>query len=1281
LSLLFLSITKYRRQHQSPKMPPKRGKKRAAEDEDDNLAPKTSQKVNKGPPRKKRAASHQKLSEEEDDEGPAPSKSRSARERKSVEEKQPNEDDESPSKGKTAKPTNRQRKKKTEVRGPVQDPAIPGWQIKPVSRKGSGTSKRTMSNQSRSVRRTSVEEVFFTDQNLARLIARENQIKALRVLRTEEVTKSQPILSSENTTQAQSAPQTAPASPSTHQRLVDRLFTGIARPNRNWSCEVEEYTSPKSRAKTWIPIPRVLFWLNDNTGKSEKRWLGQLILSESMDVSLARRIAPGIANAINRFSGSVIEISHAKIPPRLQTHPVTELIFEAAIRRQNTGSRRNFPAPYFEMKDGYYYAVWRVSLIDPTTQKTWQYTGRCNATTGPESVSTPYTPGLQFHIAIVRGAVNNIHTRPLAVHQDSNGRDVHDSNMPDPIPEIPSTHLVVPWDLSISKRQACLNVEAVARTLVVATHGLEIDEPSLKALVKDLSNSFNGAPRQRAEKKNGGGKLYTPNRKVRDRSLWIKPSKKAANQIDHSVGYGKLPSIQIKSLDRTRIIPAIDALNQTWAETGDIKLAWIALAKAAYGINQAIADGSPAQAACHRSEDDQSCNLSHTCGSCGNALLCMRTIDGTLGLRVCSPCDHKDRKRYPLGLAHAVAQSSLRVLVHHELQAAGLEVTDQKAQDTFEQASQQLTALFKDSVQPGAKWIDGYSGKERIQMTEVLYGREPSAMSIDAVFAYATGPNGIVQHVKDNFALCSQAVNFAKYIHLPAWMSFLSYHLSVYDKHLAYDLSDEEWDIHSRNVIRTAKQHSAIREKARHQKLYRKKHPASEKRLTLDRHEWRSGQFHVFDKSGNKDQPWQQERNRINVQGDGRLFTSLDLRSSMRDLARKTEAEFGVGLPRGVIDDCPWFCNDDPPPGWSWNMCNSLIRAVFRRLRETCNGLDDTEDEPGCIFIEIIFIACVWIWEDKGRDAEIGKCWSYDEKLAFFEEYREFLSLPIVFSTKNPISFAVTHKRHGRPMRTGWQEQPTELEHRYNLLNNMLLETQTSNFAKSNFQTKQYDEIKQLLRDVQQNKLGPDVPDFDETGLFGQWYDSEMPQVKTVSSDLLEDLLDVDEDEAFDWIPTVDMGLPVDFDDEGLEGEGSEDSGAEEGEGDEGDDDDSDDDGDGGEQGGDGDDDGEEDDDGDEDNNQGKRSGGDKFNRVKLSVKAAKGHREDDGDEETIADLTKDFDATFEWVSTARAKHAKMPVVSTFLSDMQEAVVIPDREVYDHTKQQMLDWIKQNAPA
>lgn len=257
-----------------------------------------------------------------------------------------------------------------------------------------------------------------------------------------------------------------------------------------------------------------------------------------------------------------------------------------------------------------------------------------------------------------------------------------------------------------------------------------------------------------------------------------------------------------------------------------------------------------------------------------------------------------------------------------------------------------------------------------------------------------------------------------------------------------------------------------------------------EEREELDRAEWRSGRFHTFDKSGEEEKPWHVERSSILTKKLDWPISTLD---RIRRLVLKIQSEFGVRLPQGTVDDCPWLLHiDSMPAPWGWDMCMDLMTEVYWRLKEHCNGLDPTEDDPECVFIEIIFIACIWIWTDKGsdKDTETGKFWDYDQKLALSKDYAEFLGLPVVLAIKNPLCFAVGHKLHSHTMRSGWRKAPTKLSHRNNERQNMLLETQTSNYAKHNFETKDYPAIKNLLRENRQSSLGPAVADFQRTGVF-----------------------------------------------------------------------------------------------------------------------------------------------------------------------------------------------------
>ena len=163
----------------------------------------------------------------------------------------------------------------------------------------------------------------------------------------------------------------------------------------------------------------------------------------------------------------------------------------------------------------------------------------------------------------------------------------------------------------------------------------------------------------------------------------------------------------------------------------------------------------------------------------------------------------------------------------------------------------------------------------------------------------------------------------------------------------------------------------------------------------------------------------------------------------------------------------------------------------------------------------------MWCWQDKGEKKENGKHWDYQQKLAFRAEYSEFFDLRVVPYTYNSLCFAVTHKLHGHAMRTGWKRDATSLADRSTESSeqNMLLETQFSNCLKSNFETKTYPDLKQAVRDVTVDSMGPKDQ---HTGL-GMWFDTNETQITEFpdGDELIDNLLDIDEDDGFGFEDAV----------------------------------------------------------------------------------------------------------------------------------------------------------------
>lgn len=132
-------------------------------------------------------------------------------------------------------------------------------------------------------------------------------------------------------------------------------------------------------------------------------------------------------------------------------------------------------------------------------------------------------------------------------------------------------------------------------------------------------------------------------------------------------------------------------------------------------------------------------------------------------------------------------------------------------------------------------------------------------------------------------------------------------------------------------------------------------------------------------------------------------------------------------------------------------------------------------DTPDTIFLEIMYQAC-------------------DPK------YRDFLGLPLVAWARHPFCIAIAHKTHKKQMRTGWTTgEPDSLSQRDDLINNILIETQSSNFFKHDFDQSTYPKLLEMIKEITVPKdlYDPDMDcelceDFETTALAEAGVDDAM---------------------------------------------------------------------------------------------------------------------------------------------------------------------------------------------
>lgn len=60
----------------------------------------------------------------------------------------------------------------------------------------------------------------------------------------------------------------------------------------------------------------------------------------------------------------------------------------------------------------------------------------------------------------------------------------------------------------------------------------------------------------------------------------------------------------------------------------------------------------------------------------------------------------------------------------------------------------------------------------------------------------------------------------------------------------------------------------------------------------------------------------------------------------------------------------------------------------------------------------------------------------------------------------------MAHRVHGRQMLTGWKQEPTSISDRDDTINNILIETRVTNFAKSNFPSTECPVIQKCFREI-----------------------------------------------------------------------------------------------------------------------------------------------------------------------------------------------------------------------
>lgn len=482
--------------------------------------------------------------------------------------------------------------------------------------------------------------------------------------------------------------------------------------------------------------------------------------------------------------------------------------------------------------------------------------------------------------------------------------------------------------------------------------------------------------------------------------------------------------------------------DQSFISTGDPLKAWRDRAKEADIINAEIMR-KPSPFSCYCPERGSS--IKHPCGKCGIQTPCKYLSPGAYDLLQCKSCNESQANL--TRCAVRIVRVSLERSLKHEFRRRGWDKGERFEQLLHEGRAKTMSDL---SNQSGTAYLSAFSRK-LITYTAVQRYLMPS---VDAVFPYGNDGKGCaVLHAPTNICIIEQALNFMKSIHLPITVQKIADYFVRYSKLKGSGYLD--WDILESNLVTECDRLTTIRINAGWKITDRSKTGVTAELMEYLREEWVSGKFR-------SNQPQIQPNRRMwaNLPRFRRWSSSDKVR--LQTIFQEIEEWTGVTLPQR--SGCPYFCHSSTMPSdWDWSKCQNLMESRLARMTEWCNRNWDTVDTADTIFLECVFQVCIgkMVIVDGDRDEAM--------KRSYMDTYGEFLGLPLNVYHHNPLTFVVAHRNHGEQMRTGWPAQPTTIKERLdgNTLNNILIESRTSNYLKHDFHSSFYSELKELVKSVQ----------------------------------------------------------------------------------------------------------------------------------------------------------------------------------------------------------------------
>jgi hypothetical protein len=394
----------------------------------------------------------------------------------------------------------------------------------------------------------------------------------------------------------------------------------------------------------------------------------------------------------------------------------------------------------------------------------------------------------------------------------------------------------------------------------------------------------------------------------------------ASKAVRDDLGTEEVPRVIVKSPNKARAKPVIGEATAQFVETEDIQQALLVLGLETDSTNQDIRAGRPPLNACECDETLKR-TKKHTCGKCGELVLCETRKQDWRGSWICLFCQIRASTAPPRNMVAEILKTSLKDTFRNDCQKLGLDPDAAEQQVVYNEALDELSSYIKGTDE----YLDVYRGKKSVRISEIahLEGHSlysPDLPSVDGIFSFYECNGKLRYHCANNVAVTSIALNYLKHMQHPAFLS----HISEFAK-------SEKTVADQIRVLNKVTNTALIRLKVPYKIRTRTKRPFKRAEFQNDLNEWMSDRL----APSNKAVVFSTRRLAVGNRRTRRLTAKHTQR--LLKVVREIEERFGVSLPRSA-DGCPWFgLKDAMPETWCWDECWMLVCERLERLRRWCN--------------------------------------------------------------------------------------------------------------------------------------------------------------------------------------------------------------------------------------------------------------------------------------------------------------------------------------------------------